>query len=353
MTGLRKTTVRFRGRGLCMTVFLVIALGLVHAQAWAWGSATHAYIADKLGSTQGETNLNEIYGAMALDTFNYLFGSPYQSLLHDKAHNEAMKVWEAAKNTDPATQSAAFGYMSHNDVWGADYTAHHGGRYYGLDEGYVIAKTKDYLAVSPALATLKLPEAIAFEVTHLVVETGVDVLMKQLDPQIGNKIVNAALQRTAHFPELLVQAYAADLPLSHPEAVALIMGAENNFRSLMQLYGQALTFDSPTAVHLLSGQFADLASVYLLSYGITLPLTHEQMVAFLEEYISGAMELCQSDFAQEIDLTTAWVESQLNNHSVSPAPVPPSLMLLGSGLAGLGLAKLRRKLKVKQRFLLI
>jgi hypothetical protein len=72
MTGIKNTVAMFRARVIFLAVFLVITLGLVPSQAWAWGSATHAYIADRLGSTQGETNLNEIYGAMALDTFNSL-----------------------------------------------------------------------------------------------------------------------------------------------------------------------------------------------------------------------------------------------------------------------------------------
>ena len=38
----------------------------------------------------------------------------------------------------------AFGFMTHNDVWGADSTAHHDGKTtYSQGTGYVIAKAQE------------------------------------------------------------------------------------------------------------------------------------------------------------------------------------------------------------------
>jgi hypothetical protein len=200
-------------------------------------------------------------------TPSILFDSPYQYLLQDKAHLEAIKVWNAAKTGDPYTRSAAYGFMSHNDVWGADYTAHHNGQTYGLGEGYIIAKTKDLLLTYGVLFTLlNVPEPLASDLTHVAVETGVDVLMLRLDPQIGTKIFDAASQRTPQFPELLVQAYANDLPLSLQNASTLIRNAEAQFNSVMQSYGQALSSDEATALHLLSEQLAVVADAYIESY---------------------------------------------------------------------------------------
>ena len=335
----------FQTRVIFLAVFLINTLGLVPSQAWAWGSATHAYIADRLGSTQGLTNLNEIYGAMALDTFNYPypFDSPYQYLLQDKAHLEAIKVWNSAKTGDPYTRSAAYGFMSHNDVWGADYTAHHSGRTYGLGEGYIITKTADLLSTpyGGLFTLLNVPQSLAFDLTHVAVETGVDVMMLRLDSQIGNKIIDAASQRTPQFPELLVQAYANDLPLNYQDASTLIRNAEAKFNSLMQLYGQALSFDEATAVQLLSEQLANIADAYLEQYGIT--LSPEDLVAFIGAYINEAMALCQGDFEEEINQTITFVDGQLRGNSINSVPAPPSVFLLGSGLLGLGLLGYRRR----------
>ena len=43
---------------------------------FCWGSAVHAYIADHLGKKAPLLNLNEVYGAMAPDVFNYMFDNP-------------------------------------------------------------------------------------------------------------------------------------------------------------------------------------------------------------------------------------------------------------------------------------
>lgn len=342
MADMRKKAVQYGRRGLLIAASLVLGLGLGHSQAYAWGSATHAYIADKLGATQGLANLNEIYGAMGLDTFNYLFGSPYQSKLHDLAHHESEKVWEAAKGGNAAARAVAYGFMSHNDDWGADYTAHHGGLFYGLAEGYVIAKT-NLMVQSDFIQALGLPLPVATEVTHIMVETGVDVLVQQLDKEIGDKIVQSTLARTDQFPELLVQAYAANLNLGYQDAANLITKTEQYFRAMMQNYGLALTFDETTAIDLLSGQFADLASAYLETYGIEFEVSPD-MVAQL---ISASMLMCQNDFVKEIELTMAYVDGQLNVHGVSAVPVPSTLLLLGPALLGIGFAG-RRKIKVRQ-----
>jgi len=332
--------VSFRNR---LAVALLAVFLLCPIQVWAWGSATHAHIGDKLGAISGLANLNEIYGAMGLDTFNYLFGSPYGAQLHNLAHHQAMKVWQAAQGGAPATLAVAYGFMSHNDDWGADYTAHHRGLSYGVNEGYVIAKTTALAASYAPLASLGLPDPIATEITHLVVETGVDVLLQALDPGIGQKIMAATQQRTAQFPALLVQAYAADLNLPYADAVALISGAEAQFQTLMYWYGYALTFPTDTAVQLLAGQFADLADMFLAGYGITLPLSKDEITLFLAGFIGAAMNLCSPDYAQEINLTIAFVDGQLKAHGVSPVPVPSSLALAAPILFGLGWQTWRRR----------
>jgi hypothetical protein len=317
---------------------LLLGLLLCPAPVWAWGSATHAHVADRLGAVDGAANLNEIYGAMAMDTFNYLFDPPVVAqTLYYLTHHESMRVWQQARGGDWATRAVAYGYMSHNDDWGADYTAHHRGLTYGQSNGYVIAKTADLMASSSLLPLLGLPDPVANELTHIMVETGVDVLIQTLNPGLGQKIMAAAQVRTDAFPQLLVQAYAQDLTgLYQGDPVALIYGAEALFRNQMLGYGYALTLAPAQAVPLLADQFADFATAFLNSYGLSLPLTHDQIAAFLGGLINEAMVLCQGDFAAEIDQTIAFVDGQLREHGVTPVPVPAALVLLAPALLRLG-----------------
>src|SRR5512139_3979545 len=104
----------------------VFCLGLLFSssEAFPWGFATHAYIDDHLGKTDTQNNLNEIYGGVMPDLFNTLFDYPeYLEFLPVQTHLKSMKVWKASRGK--VEKSLAFGFVSHNDRWGADFTAHH------------------------------------------------------------------------------------------------------------------------------------------------------------------------------------------------------------------------------------
>ncbi|MCL4477241.1 MAG: hypothetical protein M1508_13645 [Nitrospirae bacterium] len=70
--------------------------------------------------------------------------------LYIATHYDFLKVWDASRNE--VERSLAYGFVSHNDMWGADFTAHHSGRTYGQTEGYVIAKA-EILDFPPFLLT--------------------------------------------------------------------------------------------------------------------------------------------------------------------------------------------------------
>ncbi len=132
----------------------------------------------------------------------------------------------------------AYGFVSHNDLWGADVTAHHNGLTFGQGQGYVIAKAQALqLSLSAALASLGivLPDAVALDLSHNFVEYGVDVLVKRLDGRVGAANMAAdAVERNPTFPALLVQAYgddaAAAVGSTRKEAAQLILAAEQSFR---------------------------------------------------------------------------------------------------------------------------
>ena len=319
---------------------LLLILGLAASQAYAWGSATHCLFDDLLNrQKQGQKNLGERYGGMVPDLFNYLFATnppyaPYQHDLYVLTHGDYengydyfLQVWEAAgPGKASVARALGYGFVSHNDLWGADFTAHHHGRTFGQGEGYIVAKAqalKPYLVAELAKIDLTLPDAAALELSHDFVEFGVDVLVKQLDSQIGSKMALAALRRNPTFPTLLVRAYgdevAAYVGSSPQEAARLITATEQSFRQLKIYEGRALMEDVQTAVTLLSEELANFAQAYLAAFGIELPpgVTHEQIVELCENFISLAMVMCQGDFAGEIQATIVYVNQQLEDHRIS------------------------------------
>ena len=94
--------------------------------------------------------------------FLYRFDTPeYLEYLFVQTHYNFMEVWNAAKSV-PA-KAAAFGFVSHNELWGIDSTAHVAGITYGQVGGYVIAKADElaaHLQAMPEFAALGLPDAL-------------------------------------------------------------------------------------------------------------------------------------------------------------------------------------------------
>jgi uncharacterized protein YgfB (UPF0149 family) len=220
----------------------------------------------------------------------------------------------------------AYGFVSHNDLWGADVTAHHNGLTFGQGQGYVIVKAqamKPILIDTLASWGVVLPDAVALDLSHNFVEYAVDVLVKSLDGRVGAKMARAALKRNPTFPDLLVQAYgddvAAAMGSTREEAAQLILAAEQSFRKTKIYEGQALMQDDAAAITLLAEELADFAQAYLAGFGITLPpgVGRQQIVVLAENFIGLAMAMCQGDFAQELTATIAFVNTQLDTHGIA------------------------------------
>jgi len=301
---------------------ICLALIFITSEAFPWGYATHAYIDDHIGKKCGSKNMYEIYGGMSPDIFNYMFDYPeYLGYLYYQTHNEFIQVWEKAKTK--REKAFGYGFVSHNDVWGADYTAHHSGITYGQTQGFVIEKAyilKQILEQIPEYQALDLPDSLALEVSHNFIENGIDILIKRLDPNIGKKIALSALYRNHKIPLFLVRTYAEDFSayagISYPEAAYLITTAEKEFRESMILYGQALMQDEETAVELISEQTADIAESFLGVYGITLPEGIDLMPIIIFA-IQQSIEICSGDYADEIEATVYHVDQQLGAHGVT------------------------------------
>jgi hypothetical protein len=304
------------------TIGCVMALLLVFtvSNGFSWGSATHAYIGDKVGAKWGLKNADEMYGALAPDVFNYTFAL-YFPYLYQQTHYYAFM--DMKDTADRCLEKAlAFGFVSHNGVWGADFTAHHSGITYGQNGGYVIAKATELMpivAYALGQAKISLPDGVLLEVSHNFIEAAVDILMKRVDHNIGKKILQAAFLRTRAFPDMLVEVYADGLAgetgMTPKEAARTIRAAEKDFRKITILYGMALSQPEETAVQLLAEQFATMAASFLGMMGT--PLPDDVDLAPLAAFgIEQGMLLCKDDFAKEIKATVLFVRDNLIQQAI-------------------------------------
>ncbi len=317
----KKMETRNKKRRYLSVGLFFLVMGFFSSEAFPWGFATHAYIDDHLGKTKKFQNADEIYGGVAPDTFNYLFAHPdYLGFLSDQTHAEFTKLWNASNKG--LGKSLAYGFVSHNDVWGADYTAHHSGLTFGQDVGYVIAKAillSEILKQVPEYAALNLPDEITLEISHELVEDGVDLLVKGIDPSIGQKLSSSALSRTPNFPVLLVKAYAKDFSqfagINYRDASKSMIAGEKEFRQRIVFYGQALMQEEATAIQLISEGTAEVAAIFLEAYGIT-PPPNEEIVPLIEFAIGQSITLCADDFSDEITATITYVDQQMRAHGI-------------------------------------
>ena len=315
---------------VCLAVILVASIFCVgDVLAWNWG--VHAYIDDNLGKSGPLRNMNEIYGGVGPDVFNYMFDDPQlREYLFQKTHEDFMGLWRKA--CTPLGKAEAYGFVSHNELWGADHTAHVKAHTLGdeVTEGYVIVKARALGEAAPSfglpqLELLGIPAPVALVFYHNLVEAAVDILLIRDHPDIdiGRRLASSAILRSPEFPLLLVRAYAKDFAqakgVPYVEAVKLITASEKEFRKSVVLYGQTLMQDENTAIQLLSEQMADLAMSFLAANGLGLPegYTVADLVLLANGYIRVAMLFCAADYADEIAATIEFVRGGLESNHIS------------------------------------
>lgn len=319
---------RTRIRTIVLCSFLLVVVSMAAPAAYAWDPATHAYIESRLYKKQGRSDAtilsNRIYGSYMIDIFNNDFSPTYVTFanyLHDPAQNNFMKLWDLAEPLDSGPQKAfAYGFVSHNNSWGMDSTAHISGRTFGKDSGYVWAKAEILAAsLGPSLSDmgLPLPDDVLRDISHYLVETGVDFLVRGLDPSIGNKIIAAAYSRSSDIPDALVSAYTTDLAAISgltPDTVAeKIMQSEAEKQMYLIGYGWALTQEN--ALDLVAQGLALQGLAYFDSKGLPAP-SQPLLEEVAKQGIMAAMWLCARDFQDEIMATTGWVNGRLSSEGV-------------------------------------
>ena len=290
----------------------------VPSSAFAWGQATHAYFARGLG--QGKLNSQEIYGATVPDLFNLMLDSPYYDYLVDQTHYQYAQIKMKARRM--GLDAFAFGFVSHNDGWGADYTAHKRGR--TTRGGYIITKS-ELLApmLRPQLEEIidnaGIPYAfllagqLASELAHPLIETAIDLLIKRNeDPSIGPAIFHSAQDRPSSVPDLLVAAYARKfahhMKVSEEAASEMIREAEAEFQQLMIRYGEILTQEESEAIQDLADQGAALINTLVKSaIGKDLDMPPEVMA----EFINLAISEVEGDYGEEVAATLAYLKHRI------------------------------------------
>jgi hypothetical protein len=328
-------------KGFVVFSAMVVMLITTSSAAYSWGWAAHTYINDQLSLSSGGKKKNEIYGGMAADSFIFMLDDPTtMQFLHGKTHTQFMSVWENAQSA--SEKSTAFGFVSHNDSWGADYTAHHAGRTFGNECGYVIAKAanlkdimidkevipQEFLDLMAALLAEFYPEeqvsmiidGILLTFSHEFIEYAVDILMKDIDPQIGVKVKSAAASRSQKFPRLLAKTYGKELStfknISEKESAKIIMNEEKKFKKRMMTYGKMLSEDQETAVQLVSMQLVEIARAFLAGNKIVLP-SDLDLTPLAKGGILGAMALCAPDFQEELQATVEYLRVEMSKNEVS------------------------------------
>jgi len=294
---------------------------LISVETFAWSAATHAYLAR--GAGQANLDSQETYGATVPDLFNLMLDSPDYDYLVNRTHYHYGNVKSKARGM--GLESFAFGFVSHNERWGADYTAHRNGR--TTREGYIIAQstllgTQLRPQVQVILENSGVPLAslvagvLAPQLAHPIIETAIDLLIKRNeDPLIGQELLQSAMDRSSTVPDLLVAAYgksiARRMNISEEEAGNFIKDAEAGFREMMIRYGEILSKDEEEAIQDLANEGAVLIEGYIEAVtGTQVEVPPEVLVEFLHL----AIQQVEEDYNGEIAATLSYLQNRLNSY---------------------------------------
>jgi len=343
------------------TMLSGLAVGLavlfVTTTAYPWNFATHAYIAGKIGKALPVHNFNEMYGLMAPDIFNFDFSLMGDLTLRGYTHgippdaggyypypgasDDFMKVWDSAYRG--VKTSAAYGFVAHNDAWGADFIAHWRAFPtpdfdppdpipfpFSMPDGYTLQPPGYIIYLAAALDFgLELEEAwqaMGLETDyatrlmfcHNIIEYAGDLALKRHDPLIGRKLVLACSLRTPQFKRLLKDAF--------PDVYdPMVDAGEPVYREMLTQYGLILLMPESTAIEMLASQLADLAVDYLIFLGLPPEMVEPmkpQLVLFGIAALTVSVDICEHadaylgegfpSYMEELDqVTVPWVEAQL------------------------------------------
>ncbi len=322
----RSNNMRNLRKFFCLTVISVLLV----STAFSWGDVTHMYFVKRLGAKPGPAYFSQMYGAILPDAFNFMLDANGQ-YLYVQTHENFQPVYALAWNHN--LKEVAFGFVSHNQLFGADWTAHLDG--FTSGGGYAVEKGASLApSLIPTIITIltdagldpytaeAVANGIAPELGHGLAETAVDILVRRdLDRSIGLHMYLAAKTRHHNVPLLLSATYTQGLAdfagISGEEAAMIIIGSENGYREYIMQYGQAFMLPESQTIALLSVQTAQIAKLYLeaaVGNAVTVTVTPEQVAYFLSAAISNV----QSDYAEELSQTLAHLSEVMLPYSKGP-----------------------------------
>ena len=288
-----------------MLALLFLAPGV----AAPWGWATHTYLVSQLGVNE----LDAMYGALLPD-LGQVMDPTVNDYMHDQTTLRFSKL--VGKGFALDLDEIAWGFATHNERWGADYTAHNPLTGYTTLKVPVLVTTTGLQATFLSLLLANgIPaahaEAIAAEfapvLAHEAIEYAVDLQVRdQQAPNSGILIYSAAVARAGSVPELLVRTYAtnfaARFQLTIPEAGALLVAGEAAWQAFTKQYGGLLAAYPTDQISVL---LAQQGSVRLSNY--IYGLTGVQLVvdpAILLDVLQHAFTLTAPDYLQALQETT-------------------------------------------------
>lgn len=311
--------------------FFCLSFAIAPAAASAWNQATHAYVAERVSERVGDEKLQAMWGSVAPDLINFVFDPALcPGWVADQTHGleseSFLQVWNVA--TAGPEVAMAYGFLTHNQVWGADHTAHVSSRTFGEGVGYVIAKSSALLDASftagdrrrsfdEAFANLGIDDRYArTQVAHLVVEYAIDILLRNdVDPTIGRELAAAAHGEANAFTDLLVRAFGTEYAATcfggdASAAARAWTEVERRHRTDMIYLGQAISRPEPVAVRLVAEKIARVVAAFL---GAALP--EPAAIETIEAAIDSAMESC-ADYTDELDWTIELVARNLTDRGI-------------------------------------
>jgi hypothetical protein len=316
-----------RSKVCCLLAAAAVVLALA-APAYPWAYATHAYFAERLGERQGNLNFQEMYGSMLPDQYNFI-SDPYGVYLAALTHGDPQDVSDAA--WDCRTRAVAFGFASHHEAWGADFTAHIAGITTPPGVGYVVLKGMELApalvptltqilvdAGAPPLEAAATAAYLAPYLGHLLVEEAADWLVKKnLQPSIGTRVMNAARLRTAEVPALLSGAYAQklvdDLGMTRPEATMTLALVERQYRKMIFEYGRGFLGNSERVMDFLALQGVTVGELILSeATGLPVEITLEQA----EELTRLAVDMVRPTYREELAGTLEYLRGEMESRGV-------------------------------------
>lgn len=307
-----------------------LALLLLPQTAPAWGTATHVYLAKRLGHQLGNANVQEMYGATLPDFPMLMFGSLYQEFLYRKTHYDFMQLVQQAPLGYP--RATAYGFASHNEAWGADYSAHIQALTLGGTGGYIVQKIPPLAAaLLPGVSALltnrgiydpQLAAQLSTTLADTALEAAVDLRISRKEfPELGLEMMLASALRGAYVPSLVVSAFAKDLAvkasISEAQAAAILVAAEAQNRQYVATYGAALS--QANRADLVAGLIAQLAVQAVPGLGSP---EAADLLGLVRSSLAGADNFIRYDYAREIEATLERTGKELLKHWIFTSLIP-------------------------------